>query len=261
MNTLTPQKARVLHLELGEYALAHDMHPALAGATSYSYDTRNELLNETSVRNGGYSSAFGYDGAENPTTFKGSPNSFNADNQNAAFAFDGNGNPTTYKGDALGFDPENRLTSYGTVMTAGYDGDGLRAWKSTAAGKTYFVYDGDAPVLEMDSSGNVTAFNVWGANGLLSRRMGTASAYYTFDPQGSVVQRLDINQNILSTSAYDAWGNPLVANPNDPFGYEAQWGYYTDNKTGLLLLTHRYYDPTQGRFLTRDPVGYEGASN
>ena len=75
------------------------------------------------------------------------------------------------------------------------------------------------------------------------------------------MQRLDANQNILSTSAYDAWGNPLVANPNDPFEYEAQWGYYTDNETGLLLLTHRYYDPTQGRFLTRDPIGYEGGVN
>ncbi len=113
----------------------------------------------------------------------------------------------------------------------------------------------------MDSSGNVTAFNVWGANGLLSRRTGTANVYYTFDPDGSVVQRLDINQNILSTSAYDAWGNPLVANPNDPFGYDAQWGYYTDNETGLLLLTHRYYDPTQGRFLTRDPIGFIGSIN
>jgi len=107
----------------------------------------------------------------------------------------------------------------------------------------------------------VTAFNVWGANGLLSRRTGTTSVYYTFDPQGSVVQRLDANENILSTSAYDAWGNPLVPNPNDPFGYDAQWGYYTDNETGLLLLTHRYYDPTQGRFLTRDTVGYAGGVN
>ncbi len=235
--------------------------PALAGATSYSYDTRNELLNETSARNGGYVNNFGYDGAENPTTFKGAPNTFNADNQNAAYAFDGNGNPSTYKGVALSFDPENRLTSYGMVLTAGYDGDGLRAWKNTAAGKTYFVYDGDAPVLELDESGNVTAFNVWGANGLLSRRTGTTSVYYTFDPQGSVVQRLDANQNILSTSAYDAWGNPLVPNPNDPFGYEAQWGYYTDNETGLLILTHRYYDPTQGRFVTRDPIRYAGGLN
>jgi len=76
-----------------------------------------------------------------------------------------------------------------------------------------------------------------------------------------VVQRLDANENILSASAYDAWGNPLVPNPNDPFGYDAQWGYYTDNETGLLLLTHRYYDPTQGRFLTRDPIGVIGGVN
>jgi len=107
----------------------------------------------------------------------------------------------------------------------------------------------------------VTAFNVWGANGLLSRRTGTTSVYDTFDPQGSVVQRLDANENILSASAYDAWGNLLVPNPNDPFGYEAQWGYYTDNETSLLPLTHRYYDPGQGRIVTRDPVGYSGGVN
>ena len=33
--------------------------PAIAGAISYSYDSRNEILNETSVRNGGYSSVSG----------------------------------------------------------------------------------------------------------------------------------------------------------------------------------------------------------
>jgi RHS repeat-associated protein len=102
---------------------------------------------------------------------------------------------------------------------------------------------------------------VWGANGLLSRRTGTTSVFFTFDPQGSVVQRLDANQNILSASAYDAWGNPIATSTGDPYGYCAEWGYYTDNETGLLLLTHRYYDPTQGRFLTRDPIGYSGGVN
>jgi len=86
--------------------------------------------------------------------------------------------------------------------------------------------------------------------------MGISSVYHTFDPQGSVVQRLDGSQNILSTSAFDAWGIPLVTSTGDPFGYCGQWGYYTDSETGLLLLTHRYYDPTQGRFLTRDPIWY-----
>ena len=85
--------------------------------------------------------------------------------------------------------------------------------------------------------------------------------FYTFDPQGSVVQRLDGSQNILSTSAYDAWGNPLAPGTEDPFGYCAEWGYYTDSETGLLLLTHRYYDPWQARFVTRDPIGSVGSIN
>jgi RHS repeat-associated protein len=29
----------------------------------------------------------------------------------------------------------------------------------------------------------------------------------------------------------------------------------------VLLLTHRYLDPATGRFLTRDPVGFDGGIN
>jgi RHS repeat-associated protein len=48
---------------------------------------------------------------------------------------------------------------------------------------------------------------------------------------------------------------------NTPYGYKGQWGYYTDGETGLLLLTHRYYEPATGRFLTRDPAGCEASVN
>ena len=32
-------------------------------------------------------------------------------------------------------------------------------------------------------------------------------------------------------------------------------------ETGLLCLTHRYYDPGTGKFLNRDPIGYQGGAN
>ncbi len=40
-----------------------------------------------------------------------------------------------------------------------------------------------------------------------------------------------------------------------------QHGYYTNTGTGLLCLTHRYYDAGTGRFVTRDPIGYKGGIN
>jgi hypothetical protein len=33
--------------------------------------------------------------------------------------------------------------------------------------------------------------------------------------------------------------------------YRGQRGYYTDIETGILLPTHRYFDPAMGRCLTR----------
>ncbi len=50
------------------------------------------------------------------------------------------------------------------------------------------------------------------------------------------------------------------SNPT-PYGYKAQWGYHADVETGILLLTHRYFDPATGRFLTRDPAGCEASVN
>ena len=56
----------------------------------------------------------------------------------------------------------------------------------------------------------------------------------------------------------------------DPVWFGGQWGYYTEYETGpgnsvagssLLLLTHRYYDPATGRFVNRDPIGYDGGVN
>jgi RHS repeat-associated protein len=236
---------------------------ALNGTTGFTYDSKNQLTQETSTRNGGFTDNFTYDSAGNPTSFKGVTKSYNSNNQQTGtgFAYDGNGNPTTYGGITLTFDPENRMTVYGSVLTAGYSGSGLRAWKQTSAGRTYFLYDGTSPLVELDNTGAILSTNTFGASGLVSRRSSSTSVFYVFDSEGNVSVKTDSSGNALSSYLLNAFGENLSSSQTDPFGYRAQYGYHTDTETGLQLLTHRYYDPSRGRFLTRDPISYEGGIN
>lgn len=235
---------------------------ALNGTTGYSYDSKDQLTLETSTRNGGFTNNFSYDTAGNVTSFAGVTKTYNSNNQQTGtgFSYDSNGNPTTYNATTLTFDPENRLTSYGSTLTAGYTGEGLRAWKQNASGKVYFIYDGTLPIVELDGSGNVVATNCFGANGLISRHE-TASVFYSFDSEGNVAQRSDNTGTVTDDFLFSGHGTLLAGSLNDPYGYKAQLGYYTDAETGLQLLTQRYYDVTSGRFITRDPIGYLGGMN
>lgn len=187
------------------------------------------------------------------------------------FAYDEAGNPTIYKGDGLVFDESNKMTEYRSgglsgvlVMQAGYRSDGLRAWKETAAGRSYFIYHGTTLVAEVNSVGAVKAYMTWGPTGLLARTSSSANGerWYLFDLTGNVALRLDATGQVKSTDRYDAYGTLQAGGDNDdPYGYKAQAGYYTDHATGLILCTWRYYDPLAGRWLTEDPIGYDGGIN
>jgi len=117
---------------------------------------------------------------------------------------------------------------------------------------------------EYDSTGTLTAENIFGADGLLSRYTPSGGRiFYSFDLRGAVAERLYANGASYQVDQYDAYGyrSERLLDYSDPWGFGAQAGYYTDLETGLLLLTHRFYDPATGRFLTRDPLGYGGGIN
>src|SRR5688572_16272706 len=103
---------------------------------------KDRLTQEQSARNGGYTQAFGYDNAGNPTSFRGVTRTFNVNNQENGIVHDGNGNPAVRASVPLTFDLADRLTNYGSILSAAHNGDGLRTFKQTSAGRTYFVYDG-----------------------------------------------------------------------------------------------------------------------
>ena len=213
--------------------------------------------------------------------------------------YDGNGNPTTYGVANPIFYIEDKLVG-NAYFTSGYRPDDLRGWKQSGSNRTYFVYDGAMLIAECSSSGDVTSLFGYGAGGLALRKSVNLSFYYayTFDPSGNLVQRHNSNGSPTSqttpiadfTAGYDGFGSQRYqmatksANPGqglnqyptpDMVGFAGQYGCYTDNETDavlgtnlnphvrnpLVLMGHRYYDPKTARFLTRDPIGYEGGIN
>ena len=269
----------------------------LSGATAYQYNASNRLLSENSGRYShggnqpGYSNNYSYDASGNLTQYQNifgiynrSGQTYNNQNQRTGDPYatwDANGAQTAITG-LVGwatYDMENQAAVMNLAnsrqLQAGYGADGLRAWKwdSDTNVTRFYVYDGATPLVEMDGSGNVIAINTLGPNGLISRQTSSGGTLYAFDERGNCVQRLDAAGNVMSmhlTDAYGAtatlqqFGHPetgTVTDP-DPFdGFGAQWGYVTDHSTGMSLCSHRYYDPSQGRWITQDPIGFNGGLN
>ena len=143
---------------------------------STAYDLRRQLVREVSTRHlpgesTGYDRAYAYDNAGNPTSWRGATRTFNSDNQETTggnWTYDGNGNPTSYGGTTCTYDVGNHLTAFGGEFTAGYRGDGLRAWQQAGTTRKYYLYDGWRPVCELDDQGTVTRTWTFGANGLVA---------------------------------------------------------------------------------------------
>ena len=89
----------------------------------------------------------------------------------------------------------------------------------------------------------------------VSQRRNNATTFDLSDCLGTASRQTDVAKNTTATRSYDAFGMLLAStgSPEGPFGFA---GSVTATRrtadTGLKLLGHRYYDPSTGRFLTRD---------
>lgn len=214
-----------------------------------------------------------------------------------AYDHDTDGNLTADALWSYAWDAENRLKSMETsasAVTAGrprvkhdyaYDGQGRRfakktyAWTSGAWALTasrLFVYDGWNLLAELDAmaSNAVVRTYVWGLDlsgsqqgaggvgGLLWLNADTATHAAGYDGNGNVIALVDLADGSTSaTYEYGPFGDTLKADGAaaalNPYRFSTK---FTDD-TGLLYYGLRYYNPSTGRWINRDPIGEAGGVN
>lgn len=188
-----------------------------------------------------------------------------------SFRYDKNGNliektspegTTTYA-----WDYENRLsrvvTPAGTEVEFKYDPFGRRIEKKVpdveGVKVTRFVYDNEDILFETDETGAIGNRYIHGPGideplALLQNR---DVYYYHADGLGSVIALTDGRGKSVQNYEYDSYGN-LHDQKNrikQPYAYAGrEW----DKKIGLYFNRGRYYDSMEGRFISKDPIGFAG---
>ncbi|MHB8511914.1 MAG: RHS repeat domain-containing protein [Actinomycetota bacterium] len=245
----------------------------------YGYDALGQLTNvQTPPTGPGVSAqAFGYDTAQNLvslTTANGTTTTLQHDAASqltsatnaagvTAFTYDARGNRTSAIGlqgttTTYGYDQANRLTSYknpaGITTTYNYRGDGLLQqpiW-DLADGIPTMLSDG-----LLNQSGLLNSY-VTGPGGLpVEQVTGGQAFFYHQDQLGSTRALTNGKGLVVATYVYDAYGNisaQTLVPPTSivaPFGFAGQ---YKDQNSGLIYMRARWYDPSTGQFLARDPL-------
>jgi RHS repeat-associated protein len=246
-----------------------------AGTNSYGYDAVDRLTSAThsSVANESYA----YDSVGNRTSSQLSSSysyqPFNrlANTSTANYSYDANGNLTS-KTDSSGttqfaWDFENRLKQVtkanGNIVTYKYDALGRRIERNAnlvsplpLMTTARFIYDGADVIRDIDGSGVTTAdyVNGPGIDNKLRQTTATAALYFVQDHVGSTRVLTNATGNAVADLTYDSFGNS-AGNTLTRYTYT---GREFDSDTGLYYYRARWYDPQVGRFISEDPIGFDG---
>ena len=243
-----------LSLSVNNLAVSEVLSHTVDGeTTSYGYDAASQLIFESKP---GYLASYTFDrnGNRLSKTLNGVVENYSYDDGDKllsagykTYQSDAAGRTTRVNGSILTYDDEDRLkTCMGQTYT--YNGFDTRVAKNAGGIVTAYHHDGagvTAPLIS-DSGATYTP-------GVSERRNGVS----TFLNSGlkDVAKQTDAAGSVTATRKYDAYGMVIGSTGTwkGPFGYSGSAGYQED-ETGLQLLGHRYYDPSTGRFLTRDPI-------
>jgi RHS repeat-associated protein len=243
------------------------------GAVTYSY-TYDQLGQLASVTDGTHTATYTYDSNGNRLSGPGATGTYDAQdrllsygdinygyNKNGEVNSRTDGSGTTQLEYNLLGNLVAAVLPNGTSIDYLVDGAGMRIGKKVnGALQQAFLYQSSLrPVAELDGTGSIVSRFVYATHVNVPDYMIKGGVTYRIitdqlgSPRlvvdattGAIVQRLD----------YDEFGNVLQdTNPGfQPFGFAG--GLY-DADTKLVHFGAREYDPKTGRWLARDPIGFE----
>ncbi|MDD3470824.1 MAG: RHS repeat-associated core domain-containing protein [Thermoguttaceae bacterium] len=166
------------------------------------------------------------------------------------------------------YDAWNRMTSIrgSSVVTYMYDARNHRIKKTVGTVVTLSYFNQNWQEIESIAAG-VTTTNVYGLryiDDIISRTSGSETLYALQDPNWNVCALVTPSGVVAERLTYDSFGR--VTFRNHDFTTKASFSYgwtktFTgqtyDPETGLMLYRNRYYHTGLGRFITRDPIGYD----
>ena len=199
-------------------------------------------------------------------TVEGEENSLdlNSNVKQTVYTYDANGNQITKtaegKTETNTYDGLNQLIGFTdgeTTASYKYNASGLR-YEKTVDGQTInHVWDGNKQIVadvidnqfyEADcyirGTNLVAKYNYW--NGKK-----TEYTYYTQNAHGDVVNLTDKDGKVTKSYRYDAFGIEKNIDENDTNAFR-YCGEYYDKETATVYLRARNYNPSTGRFISRD---------
>jgi RHS repeat-associated protein len=161
------------------------------------------------------------------------------------------------------------------TYTLAYDALGRCVKRTLNGTDTYYIYDGEKPILEYNANGTRVGFNLYGKgiDEILERgAYGTDNAWHwSFcqqDHEGSVTHLTDAAGNVMERYRYDAFGAPTIYAPNwtvrSATIYDNRFLFtgreyaatYRNTYTAAFNFYEyraRVYNATLGRFMSEDP--------
>ncbi|WP_232837440.1 DNRLRE domain-containing protein [Lentzea terrae] len=224
------------------------------GDLVYDYDASGQPIKTS----GSYSRAmlpeqFGvatYDKANRVRTVGASPLSYDPDGN---LLSDG---VATYNWNARG--QLAGQTSPGATSSFVYGPDGRRQSRTVNGVTTDFLYDGVNPVQEKVNGAVTATTTSSGTDNFLVREAGGTTRRYLTDALGSTVGLVD-NAGAGASYTYEPFGRTYTSGNDGGNGF--RYAGREDDGTGLYYNRARYYSPGLQRFLSEDPIGFEGGTN